>query len=103
MAGKYQPSNHTEGDAFMTKWCGECKRMAGYFGDIDEDLCRGEAPCEILGAAFSRSLRSPQYPKEWTFSDDGTPICTAFQEKGTPDKPVRCDATIDLFNDQQGK
>lgn len=94
---KYQPSNATDGDAFMSAWCYECKAMDGYFGDAISDLCAGKQPCPILGRSFSYSPKDKQYPSEWTFADDGTPICTAFAPKGTPEAPVRCTETLDMF------
>lgn len=67
----YRPSNSTEGEWFMSRWCYGC---AAYGESMEE------SPCEILGDALAGGE-----PAEWR--DDGPkgPRCTAFREN--PDDP----------------
>ena len=66
---KYRPSNGSEGEMFRARWCAECKH---------DDYDAGRY-CEILGATLCLMADDPDYPQEWTFDDDGHPICTAFE------------------------
>ena len=61
---KYKPSNGTEGEIFMSRFCHQCKR-------IDE-------PCPILGRVFFG-----KEVDEWAISKHGHPECTAFDEVDT--------------------
>lgn len=73
MAGQpYQPSNGTDGMAFMELFCEKCKK---------DDYLRGgeELRCDILTNTFV--FREPDYPTEWTHRADGQPTCTAFEEE----------------------
>lgn len=66
----YRPSNGTEGEMFMDRWCHQCKR------DADD-----ANPCELPGLAMLFDLGDPDYPKEWQYSPDGQPKCTAFERR----------------------
>lgn len=94
----YCPSNATEGDAFMSKWCGECKHLncSSWESAVDY-LCHDKEPCPILGASFNHRPGQKGYPREWTFNDAGVPVCTAFVHKESPDLPYRCEHTLDMF------
>ena len=82
----YSPSNGSEGDRFMTEWCGKCASM-----DFDDpDAC-----CPIMGAAMAFSIGDPEYPAEWQYSNAGVPQCAAFKETITTDE--RCPETPDMF------
>ena len=69
---KYQPSNGTEGDAFMSHFCDRCKKDAEYRET-------GENSCVIVAKAFAYDKDDPGYPVEWQYGDDGQPTCTAFE------------------------
>jgi len=79
---KYQPSNGSEGDWFIEKYCMNCV-------NCDPDPS-GKKQCEILLRSFCLDVNDSDYPKEWIFDKDQKPICTAHQqwdwkEKGNPD------------------
>ena len=84
----YRPSNGSEGMAFQEIWCERCRR----------DL---KGNCPILGATMMLDIGEPGYPREWTFSDAGSPICTAFKARDTPRRGFRCRKTGDLFSAKQ--
>lgn len=64
---KYEPSNGTEGMIFEETFCHDCKR---------HDL-----PCrEIWGNALFLTKDHANYPKELTYTAEGQPTCTAFEE-----------------------
>ncbi len=65
---KYRPSNGSEGDSFMAMFCERCSK------DSEEN------PCDILGRSMCFSEEDPEYPTEWTYSEDG-PVCTAFVDR----------------------
>lgn len=82
MIEKYRPSNGTEGDIFMSKWCANCIE--------DTEL----SPCEIIFRTLTYNEDDEEYPDKWTYNDAGIPICTAFAAKDTP---YRCSDTKDMF------
>ncbi|MDH5257009.1 MAG: hypothetical protein OEX07_03345 [Gammaproteobacteria bacterium] len=88
---KYQPSNGTEGDAFISSWCTNCNK----YHDKETDKY-----CQILGATFCFDVEDDKYPVEWVIGEHG-PCCTAFscEEGATP----RCDRTIDMFEQLEEK
>lgn len=63
---KYRPSNGSEGDMFMDRWCSDCKR--------------DHLTCEIIAAANCFDTADDNYPPEWTYREDGQPCCTAHEE-----------------------
>lgn len=89
---KYHPSNGTEGDIFMNKWCANCKNHSF---DLDD----GFDPCEILGRNLFLRFDDPDYPSEWIVCEEG-PTCTAFIDAKSDGLPMRCDKTIDLFQEK---
>jgi hypothetical protein len=75
-AGKpYRPSNGTEGEMFMERYCYHCRK--------DEHETGGDS-CEILCNAFVFDLADPEYPPEWQYTDRGQPTCTAFEAREEP-------------------
>ena len=86
---KYRPSNGTEGEMFMEKWCWQCERERAY----EED---DEPPCPILDASMAYSIDDPKYPEEWVQDNEG-PRCTAFVPEGDPIPKPRCEHTQDMF------
>lgn len=67
----YQPSNGTEGAIFMGEFCDRCLNQP-------EDLNEG---CEILGRTFFLNTKDKNYPREWRYTDEGEPTCTAFERR----------------------
>jgi hypothetical protein len=66
---KYRPSNGTEGDFFMDKFCFRCRNDS-------ED-----AQCSLLIASMVFDVDDPEYPSEWVQNEDGIGgYCTAFEE-----------------------
>lgn len=88
---KYRPSNGTEGAIFMSQYCFTCKKCGM---DEDSDI----PPCQILGRTFGYSIDEPEYPSEWTYNDQGDPICSAYVNENADDV-YRCETTPDLFSD----
>lgn len=79
----YQPSNSSDGDWFLNKFCMKCKNC-----DPDSE---GEKQCNILMRSMVYSISDPEYPKEWVYKD-GEPICKShepwdWKELGNPDDP----------------
>ena len=62
---KYIPSNGTEGEIFMDKFCDRC------FYDHNEN-------CEIIVGTMVYDLEDNEYPEEWTYDENDQPICTKF-------------------------
>lgn len=85
---KYKPSNGTEGDCFMSKFCFQCTKWNGH------DDADGE-PCSILGDALVYDVTDKGYPKEWIRDEKGA-RCTAFVPEGD-EIPYRCENTKDMF------
>jgi hypothetical protein len=72
-AGKpFRPSNGTGGDIFRAHWCDECEK------DRYESK-----PCRIFTRTLIFGIGDKEYPKEWTYDDDGAPQCTAFVARGS--------------------
>lgn len=85
MAGQpYRPSNGTEGDIFMARYCQRCRRHAH--------------DCDILLAAYAYDSDDPAYPREWKYNNVGVPMCSAFSDiDGEPPPAPRCTETLDMF------
>lgn len=84
----YRPSNGTEGDSFMARFCENCDRF-----DNDE-------PCMILGATMAYHIDDPEYPKEWIEDEYGV-RCTAYIDNGELEEKYRCELTPDLFGEKK--
>jgi hypothetical protein len=101
MTVPYRPSNGTEGDIFMSRFCHRCARDVEFRDDPEEGVS-----CPILLAAFAYYTSDPHYPKEWVRDEDAErgliggkgARCTAFVEEGQ-EIPYRCDKTKDIFDD----
>lgn len=74
MVKKYRPSNATEGRLFFEMWCDRCKKDQAFRDGVGDS-------CPIVASTIIYNVDNPNYPKEWTFDDNGRPICTAFEEK----------------------
>ena len=80
---KYQPSSGTEGMFFTDQYCMNCLHC-----DPDPD---GEKQCDILCRTMVFDTNDEEYPKEWTYKENGQPFCTSYvhwnwQERGNPDE-----------------
>lgn len=71
----YRPSNGTEGEIFMTAWCGNCER------DRDWQEGNGDS-CEIACNAVAYHIDDLEYPKEWRCDGPSGPRCTAWVAAG---------------------
>ena len=96
---KYRPSNGTEGDIFMSRFCGCCIKHP-----INSDAKR---QCRILLKTFAYDLDDPKYPPQWLYKN-GRPLCISFKDRDEEYKKRRearrkrlkkngDDKTIDLF------
>lgn len=87
MTEPYRPSNGTEGDIFMAKFCfNGCKHHTV------------QNPCMIMGRSLGYSIGDPEYPKEWVQDGYGdNERCTAYGHESVPDMVKRCDKTKDMF------
>lgn len=61
----YRPSNGTEGDIFMSRWCRRCTK--------DSEVLK--IYCPILNGALCG-----EQPKEWQYMNN-KPLCTAFSPR----------------------
>lgn len=69
---KYQPSNGSEGCAFMDKFCEHCvHEKFSHTGD------RNDKCCDILSRSMAYDIDHPKYPEEWIYPESGSPVCTA--------------------------
>lgn len=88
----YRPSNGTEGEAFIYNWCRNCIH-GKYEHDQEADSC------DIVCRSFAFDVDDPEYPKEWTYNDQGDAVCTAFvkwdwNNDGDPDDPENPKAPV---------
>lgn len=68
---KYRPSNGSEGDWFMGKFCYQCIH--------DNPDCEALSPrCDIMTLTMCLDVTDKDYPNEWTFDEMGNPTCTSF-------------------------
>ena len=77
MTYSYRPSNGTEGEIFMEKWCYRCRRDQKF-----QETHDGNDGCPIILAAMIHDRAQPKYPMEWVSDDDVglvNPRCTAFE------------------------
>jgi len=72
----YRPSNGTEGDGFISRWCSTCAKYRG-------------GQCAILCHTMIYDVNKPGYPKEWTYNQEYRPICTAWTDKSVYERRVR--------------
>lgn len=88
---KYRPSNATEGDSFIARFCAHCQRSPG-----NRNL-GGPHGCEIIEDSMLWDVEDHRYPSELT-SDERGPVCTAFLPEGEVFTP-RCPLTGELFGE----
>lgn len=63
----YRPSNATEGECFMSKFCYQCSK----------DNPATEDYCPIILRTMMLDVDEPNYPIEWQYIND-KPVCTAY-------------------------
>ena len=90
---KYRPSNQTEGDSFMERWCNRCIH--------DEFNPDNEGCCEILTRTMFYDKNDPEYPEQWQYGKDGQPKCTAFEAK-KKHIPVQLQIRVDAAEGEMG-
>ncbi len=69
MSESYHPSNSTEGEIFIAKWCQHCVHIGG----VDD-----KDSCQILGDSFAFDIDHKSYPTAWVQDDESGPQCTEF-------------------------
>jgi hypothetical protein len=79
---KYRPSNGSEGDWFINKYCMNCTNQKP----------TGNYTCKILCDTLCYNTSEPEYPAEWIYDERNEPKCTAFvkwdwDNDGDPDDP----------------
>ena len=94
---KYRPSNGSEGDWFIDKYCMRCIHC--------DPNPEGKKQCEILMRSLVYSVDEPEYPSEWTYDDKDQPICTEWKKwdwgnDGDPDDPDNPNAPIPVGPNQ---
>lgn len=83
---KWEPSNGTEGDLFISRNCLNCAKW------------HPEKMCQIMLMTMAVDITDEEYPSEWCYGEDGQPTCTAFREKASRQKVAhRCKQTKDMF------
>lgn len=75
MAKPYCPANGSESCAFESAFCDRCRR------ETSVRKTQGSGGCKIHLMALAFGVGDPQYPAEWIYGDDGSPICTAFVDE----------------------
>lgn len=100
---KFQPSNGTHGDIFMSEFCYRCVKFPH-----DHDA---KNQCRIVLDTMAFRIEDPEYPKQWCYVD-GKPTCTAFKsreafnaerrkKRKSKSKIITTDTeTLDLFGDR---
>jgi hypothetical protein len=80
----FRPSNGTEGEMFMERWCHQCVK------DINGD-------CNIITDAMMFDIDDHEYPRAWIHDATGQPSCTAFQEIGVDPAIKPAPGQLSLF------
>lgn len=74
----YCPSNGTEGEMFMERFCYRCEKDKDFYTSEGEQV-----GCAIILDSMLFERNDPKFPPEW-ISDDNVglvnPRCTAFEE-----------------------
>lgn len=73
---KYQPSNGTEGEIFISSFCSQCKHERFIHSQQD-----GDKTCDILTRTMCHSVNEPEYPEEWQYNEKGEGYCTKYEYK----------------------
>jgi hypothetical protein len=73
----YQPSNGTEGEGFICRFCMECERDRAFWDETGDG-------CDIVARSMAFKPGDADYPNEWRYDAKGEPTCTAFVPLGNP-------------------
>ena len=73
---RFRPHNGTEGMDFIDQYC-SCCIYERWMHHQDED--KEEDKCGILTKTYVYKTTDPEYPDEWTYDNEGKPVCTAWQ------------------------
>lgn len=71
----YKPSNGTEGEIFFNKFCYRCKKYV-----YDEETESDDCELNLIIAAEINEVDDLDYPDEWQYDENGSPICTEFKK-----------------------
>jgi len=74
MTKPYRPSNGTEGEFFMARFCYRCT----WETDFRRDPGSNDG-CSILAYTFAYDIDDPNYPEEWIEEAAG-PRCLSFEQ-----------------------
>ena len=82
----YRPSCGTEGEDFRERFCYQCLHERWIHRQKED---RDEDKCKIMTNTMLFDTNEPEYPREWTYDEKGSPTCTAFVkfDWGTDDDP----------------
>lgn len=84
----YRPPNGTDGRVFMARTCDRCERDREYRAGLADS-------CRIACLTLLYRACEPEYPREWTYDEDGRPTCTAFApERPIPPAPASDEAAL---------
>jgi hypothetical protein len=75
MNKKYRPSNGTEGDQFINRFCDHCAYEKFIHTSNSNDL-----KCEILSKSLLYNINEAEYPEEWQYNSRNKPICTQYKK-----------------------
>ena len=75
MTEPYRPSNGTEGEIFIARWCSTCEHERARRDDPDAD------GCDIVAWTMALPITHTDYPTQWQQGPHG-PRCTAYWEDG---------------------
>jgi len=53
---KYQPSNGSEGELFISSWCGQCERDHGMMKGLPLEECDDNQVCDIIARSFAHRM-----------------------------------------------
>jgi hypothetical protein len=88
---QWQPSNATEGQAFIEAWCCECQRDRCLREGLNPEEVDPETDtCPIFDASFRGEAT------EWQIGVDGQPCCTAYIPAGQAVPTSHCEHTQEL-------
>lgn len=101
----FRPSNGTEGDIFMSRYCFQCAKFP------HDSSAKNQ--CQIVLATFAYDIEDKEYPNQWRYVD-GKPTCTSFKSREEFNakrrlkrnkcrkKIIATDSlTLDIFGDNQ--
>jgi hypothetical protein len=70
---KFRPTNADQGLSFEAGYCLNCRKYR--VSKQDDYYCR------ILLYTLVFNVDDPEYPSHWIYQEDGSPTCTAFDDK----------------------